>query len=135
MIDHPRTYSTKAIMIERIHTVQTTKPIFDSIRINTFPNGRSTLLNRIQPRRIGSLKQQTIGQIRTTHIRKYSINPGCSDKTGQQRIGLKFFSTINHRPTSDGFLKMLHQYLGITIVNYMERQRQHVGSLYIHKLT
>ena len=101
VIVHPRCYSSKRIVIERIHTVVLTKSILYCIRVQTLPNRRGSILYRIKPGRITLVLQQTVSLLGHTIIRKCLTDPSGTDKTRQERI-----SRITGHRSLDGCSEM-----------------------------
>lgn len=61
---NPRQHRPERVVVEGIHAVVAAKAFFDSIRIPAFPDGRRALRDRIQPRRVRCLPDQTVHKVR-----------------------------------------------------------------------
>ena len=120
-------------MVKRIHPVVLAKSIDMRIRVQAFPNGRSSLLHRIQPRRISRLLQQVVGYLIISIIRKRLANPCRTDKSRHQRISRISFSIVRHILPLHRMRQISCKLLFPFRIHNAERQRKHVRGLYIHQ--
>ena len=122
-------------MVKRIHTVVLAKSVDMRIRVQAFPNGSSSLLHRIQPRRISSLLQQVVGHLIISIIRKRLANPCRTNKSRHQRVRRISLSIVRH-------ILPLHRMRQISCklffpfrIHNAERQRKYIRGLYIHQFS
>ena len=132
---HPSPDGSKGIMVKRVHPVVLSKSVDMRIRVQAFPNGSSSLLHRIQPRRISRLLQQVVGYLIISIIRKRLANPCRTDKSRHQRVSRISLSIVRHILPLHRMRQISRKLLFPFRIHNAERQRKHVRGLYIHQFS
>ena len=122
-------------MVKRVHPVVLAKSVDMRIRVQAFPNGRSSLLHRIQPRRISSLLQQVVGYLIISIIRKRLANPCRTDKSRHQRVSRISLSIVCHILPLHRMRQISRKLFFPFRVHNAERQRKYIRGLYIHQFS